>query len=268
VSTIDLNADLGEGVGADPASLDAGLLRLITSANVACGGHAGDRESMTRVCALAAEYGVAVGAQVSYLDLEGFGRRRLDISPSLLTAQLIEQVEALDEIAAGCGTRVTYVKPHGALYNSAADDDVIALAVASAVSALNSATKPGLGAGLALLGLAGSRLDDAAGAHGLAYVPEGFADRAYTASGRLVPRDVDGAVLHDHLHVAAQAVRIALDGEVVSIDGSVVAVVARSLCVHGDTPDAVRLLQRVRDELWVRGLTLSAFAPPPGRGDS
>ena len=268
VSTIELNADLGEGVGADAAALDAGLLRLITSANVACGGHAGDRESMSRVCALGADYGVAIGAHVSYLDLEGFGRRRLDVSPSLLTAQLIKQVETLDDVARTCGTRVTYVKPHGALYNAAADDDAIAMAVVNAVSAFNAVTNPELGGGLALLGLAGSRLQDAARVRGLAYVPEGFADRAYTPSARLVPRSVDGAVIHNRTDVTAQAIRIALDGEVISIDGSLVSVTARSLCVHGDTPDAVDLLAHVRDALWKRGLTLSAFAPPPNRDDS
>ena len=258
---IDLNADLGEGTGADAALLDIALLRLVTSANVACGGHAGDRDSMRAVCTRAAEYGVAIGAQVSYVDPEGFGRRALDVRPSVLVEQLLEQICALDEIAHECGSRVNYVKPHGALYNAAADDDELAAVVTSAT---HRARHPG-SARLALLGLAGSRLESSARAQGLEFVPEAFADRAYTRKGRLVPRHIAGSVHHDADVVTTQALHLSVHGRVTSVDGGVIPIAARSLCVHGDTPGALEMLAQVRDALWMNGLTLSSFAPPPRR---
>lgn len=273
MSTIDLNADLGEGVGRDPAELDAALLRLVTSANIACGGHAGSPDSMARVCEQAAQYGVAIGAQISYVDVENFGRRKLDVPPIALVQQLVEQIELLDTIARTYGTRVTYVKPHGALYNAAADDATIVHAIIEAIqTATRSPTHPPAESSLVreprslvLLGLAGSSFERVAHECGQDFVPEAFADRAYTPTARLVPRNVDGAVLHDLNLVTNQAVHLAVQQQVTSIDGSTIAVQARSLCVHGDTRDAVELLHHVRNALWMHGLTLTAFAPPPLR---
>ncbi len=277
MSIIDLNADLGEGVGGDPAQLDAALLRLVTSASIACGGHAGSPDSMARVCEQAAEYGVAIGAQISYVDVENFGRRKLDVPPMVLVQQLEEQIELLDEIARTCGTQVTYVKPHGALYNAAADDAAIVHAIIDAIETVAQSPTQALTQppaefprvreprSLVLLGLAGSSFERVARERDQDFIPEAFADRAYTATGRLVPRHVDGAVLHDPNLVTSQALHLAVQHQVTSNDGSTIAVQARSLCVHGDTPDAVKLLTHVRDALWMQGLTLTAFAPPPIR---
>jgi UPF0271 protein len=251
---IDLNADLGEGFGVWRLGDDAALLEVVTSANVACGFHAGDPATMRRVCALAAERGVAIGAQVGYRDLAGFGRRRLEIAPDELAADVMYQLGALDAFARAAGTRVRYVKPHGALYNTAADDPVQAGAVATAVAAVD--------AGLPLLGLAGSRLAHAAAAAGLGFVAEGFADRAYTSTGRLVPRAEPGAVLSDPAAVVAQALAIAREQRVVAADGTPVAVPAASVCVHGDTAAAVRLAREIRTALAGAGVALAPFAAP------
>jgi len=249
---IDLNADLGEGFGAWRLGDDDGLLEVVTSANVACGFHAGDPATMQRVCARAAERGVAIGAQVGYHDLAGFGRRRIDISPADLLADVLYQVGALDAFARAAGSRVRYVKPHGALYNTAADDAVQAGAIAAAVTAFDPA--------LPLLGLPASALADAAATQGIPFVAEAFADRAYLPSGRLVPRGEPGAVLTDEAVVVDQAISIARDGHVRAVDGSLVAVSAVSLCLHGDTPGAVTLARAVRAALTERGITLEPFA--------
>ena len=248
---IDLNADLGEGFGAWRLGDDDALLDVVTSANVACGFHAGDPVTMQRVCVGAAERGVAIGAQVGYRDLAGFGRRRMDISPADLLADVLYQIGALDAFARAAGTRVSYVKPHGALYNTAADDPVQAGAIAAAVAAF----RPDL----PLLGLPDSALADAAAAAGVPFVAEAFADRAYLPGGRLVPRTESGAVLTDAAAVVEQAVSIARDGEVRAGDGSVVAVSAGSLCLHGDTPGAVALARAVRAALAEHGITVAAF---------
>jgi UPF0271 protein len=249
---IDLNADLGEGFGAWRLGDDDGLLEVVTSANVACGFHAGDPATMQRVCARAAERGVAIGAQVGYHDLAGFGRRRIDISPADLLADVLYQVGALDAFARAAGSRVRYVKPHGALYNTAADDAVQAGAIAAAVTAFDPA--------MPLLGLPASALADAAATQGIPFVAEAFADRAYLPSGRLVPRGEPGAVLTDEAVVVDQAISIARDGHVRAVDGSLVAVSAVSLCLHGDTPGAVTLARAVRAALTERGITLEPFA--------
>ena len=249
---IDLNADLGEGFGAWRLGDDDGLLEVVTSANVACGFHAGDPATMQRVCAGAAARGVAIGAQVGYHDLAGFGRRRIDISPADLLADVLYQVGALDAFARAAGSRVRYVKPHGALYNTAADDAVQAGAIAAAVTAFDPA--------LPLLGLPPSALADAAATQGIPFVAEAFADRAYLPSGRLVPRGEPGAVLTDEAVVVDQAISIARDGHVRAVDGSLVAVSAVSLCLHGDTPGAVTLARAVRAALTERGITLEPFA--------
>jgi UPF0271 protein len=249
---IDLNADLGEGFGIWRLGDDEGLLDVITSANVACGFHAGDPATMRRVCAAAAERGVVIGAQVGYRDLAGFGRRRIDIDPDDLAADVLYQIGALDACARAAGTGVRYVKPHGALYNTAADDRVQAEAVAAAVAAFDRS--------LPLLALPGSALADAAHATGLPFVPEAFADRAYLPTGRLVPRSEPGAVVQDPYEVVARAAAFALHHRVTTTDGTVVPVEARSLCVHGDTPGAVYLAGEIRRTLVDAGMTLAPFA--------
>jgi len=250
---VDLNSDLGEGFGVWRLGDDDALLEVVTSANVACGFHAGDAPTMHRVCARAAELGVAVGAQVGYRDLAGFGRRRIDVDADVLTDEVLYQVGALDAIARAAGTRVTYVKPHGALYNATVHDEVQAGAVVQAVRAH--------GGSLPLLGLPGSALLAAAEAAGLRAVPEGFADRGYTPAGTLVPRAEPGALVSEPAAVAERAVRMAVDGEVVAVDGSVVAVDVASLCVHGDTPGAVTIARTVRDALEAADVTVRPFVP-------
>jgi UPF0271 protein len=249
---IDLNADLGEGFGIWRLGDDDALLDIVTSANVACGFHAGDPVTMQRVCAGAAARGVAIGAQVGYRDLAGFGRRRIDISPGDLVADVLYQLGALDAFARAAGTRVRYVKPHGALYNTAADDPAQAGAVAAAVRALDPE--------LPLVGLPASSLAHAAAAEGLPFVAEAFADRAYRADGRLVARDQPGAVRTDVAAVVDQAISIARDGRVRALDGSVVTVAAASICLHGDTPGAAALARAVRAALTDHGIAVEPFA--------
>lgn len=249
---MDLNADLGEGFGRWELGDDDALLEIVTSANVACGFHAGDPLTMRSVCAQAARRGVSVGAQVSYRDLAGFGRRYIAYEPAELTADVLYQLAALDGIARAAGTRVRYVKPHGALYHAAAGDPVQAGAVAAAVAAYDE--------DLPVLSLPGSRLLAAADEAGLRGVGEAFLDRAYTPDGGLVPRGQRGAVISDPAEVAARAVRMAVDGTVVAVDGSTVPVAAESLCVHGDTPAAVEVARRVRSTLSDAGVPLAPFA--------
>ncbi|MGW6942675.1 LamB/YcsF family protein [Streptomyces xanthophaeus] len=251
---IDLNADLGEGFGRWTLTDDEALLSVVTSANVACGFHAGDPSIMRRVCELAAGRGVRIGAQVSYRDLAGFGRRAMDVPADELAAEVAYQIGALEVFARAAGSRVSYVKPHGALYNRTVHDAAQAAAV---VAGVRLAAGP---AGLPVLGLPGSLLLAAAAEAGLAPVPEAFADRAYTPAGTLVPRGEPGAVLHDPDAVVARSVRMAADGVTVAADGSVVAVAARSLCLHGDTPGAAGLAVRVRGALEAAGVRVEAFA--------
>jgi UPF0271 protein len=249
---IDLNADLGEGFGVWRLGDDEALLGIITSANVACGYHAGDPVTMRRVCAGAATRGVAVGAQVGYRDLAGFGRRRIDVAPDVLAADVLYQLGALDAFARAAGTRVRYVKPHGALYNTAAQDAAQAGAVAAAVASFD-VTLP-------LLGLPGSELRTAAAAAGVPFVAEAFADRGYDADGRLVARGQPGALLSEPAEVAARAVSVALDRRIETVDGRVIHVEAASICIHGDTPGAVDLARAVRAGLADAGVTVAAFA--------
>ncbi|MEU9237440.1 LamB/YcsF family protein [Streptomyces subrutilus] len=249
---IDLNADLGEGFGRWTLTDDEALLSVVTSANVACGFHAGDPSIMRRVCELAAARGVRIGAQVSYRDLAGFGRRSMDVPAGELADEVAYQIGALEVFARAAGSRVSYVKPHGALYNRTVHDaDQAAAVVAGVVTA---------GGGLPVLGLPGSLLLDAAAAAGLPPVPEAFADRAYTPAGTLVPRTEPGAVVHDPDAVVARAVRMAAEGTVTAADGSPVPVAARSLCLHGDTPGAADLARRVRAALGAAGVRVEAFA--------
>jgi UPF0271 protein len=241
VTSIDLNADLGEGFGSWRLGDDDALLGVVTSANVACGFHAGDPSLMRRVCGLCAERGVVVGAQVGYRDLAGFGRRRIDYDLDELRDDILYQIGALEAFCRIAGTRVRYVKPHGALYNTAAVDAGQASAVVTAVSSYDR--------DLSVLCQPGSVLDRAATAAGLTAVGEGFADRAYRADGTLVPRSAPDAVIHDASAVAARAARMATEGTVVAVDGTVVPCAVRSICVHGDTPGAVELALRVRAAL-------------------
>ncbi len=248
---IDLNGDLGEGFGRWTLGDDDALLAIVTSANVACGAHAGDPSTMRRVCALAAERGVRIGAQVGYRDLVGFGRREIEYEPEHLADEVLCQIGALDACARAAGDRVRYVKPHGALYNRAAREPAHAGAVVAAVLAYDRS--------LPLLTLPGSCLARAAAEAGVHAIPEAFADRAYTAGGALVPRQAPGAVLSDEADVLDQVFRLATKGEARAVTGEAVAVAARSICVHGDTPGAARLAARVRETLVAAGVRLAAF---------
>ncbi len=249
---IDLNADLGEGFGIWRLGDDDALVDLVTSANVACGFHAGDPSTMRRVCDRAAARGVAVGAQVSYRDLAGFGRRFVDVEPAELTDDLLYQLAALDGIARVAGTRVSYVKPHGALYNAAVTHEGHARAVVDAVVAYDRR--------LPVLGLPGSALLRGVEAAGMRPVVEGFADRGYTPEGALVPRRRPGAVIEEPAAVAERAVRMATDAVVVAVDGTRLLMPVESVCVHGDTPGAVALARAVRDALDAAGVTVARFA--------
>ncbi|MGW3291099.1 LamB/YcsF family protein [Streptomyces sp. NPDC001002] len=251
MTAIDLNADLGEGFGHWRLTDDEQLLSVVTSANVACGFHAGDPVIMRRVCELAAERGVRIGAQVSYRDLAGFGRRAMDVPSAELTAEVAYQIGALEVFARAAGTRVAYVKPHGALYNRVVHDEEQAGAVVAGVR-LADATLP-------VLGLPGSRLLDLAGEAGLPTVTEAFADRAYTDQGTLVPRGEEGAVVTDPAAVVQRSVGLARDGAVTSRCGNRIDVRARSLCVHGDTAGAVELARLVRARLEAAGVRVEAF---------
>jgi UPF0271 protein len=252
MACIDLNADLGEGFGRWRLTDDERLLSVVTSANVACGFHAGDAVTMRRVCALAAERGVRIGAQVSYRDLAGFGRRAMDVPPAELAAEVAYQIGALEVFARAAGSRVSYVKPHGALYNRVVHDEEQAAAVVDGVLLADPA--------LPVLGLPGSRLLERAGKAGLPVVTEAFADRAYTDAGTLVPRSRPGAVVTDPDAVVERSLGLAASGAVVTESGARIAVRARSLCLHGDTPGAVELARRVRERLESAGVRVEAFA--------
>lgn len=250
--TIDLNADLGEGFGAWRAGDDDALLALVSSANVACGFHAGDPVVMRRTVEAAAARGVAVGAHPGYPDLLGFGRRDLAASPDEVTAYVLYQVGALAAFCAAAGTRLRYVKPHGALYNRAARDPATARAVAEGVRLADPS--------LVVLGLAGSHLVRAAEEAGLRAAAEAFVDRGYLADGSLVPRGQPGATLHDPEAVAARAVRMVREGAVTAADGAELVVRPHSLCVHGDNPDAPAILAAVRAALAGAGIAVAPFA--------
>ncbi len=247
---IDLNADVGESFGAWRLGDDEGMLALVTSANVACGFHAGDPTTLRRTCALAAERGVSVGAQVGYRDLAGFGRRFVDVAPEDLAADVLYQIGALEAMCRVAGTRVAYVKPHGALYNATMHHEVQAAAVVAAVTAYDPS--------LPVLGLPGSALLRLAGEAGLRTVAEAFADRGYAADGNLVPRGHPGALVTDADVVAARVLRLVREGVVAAVDGSEVAVPAESVCLHGETPGAVDLARAVRAALDGAGVEVAA----------
>ena len=247
MTSIDLNADVGEGAGAGG---DGPLLDLVTSASVACGFHAGDPSAMRATLEAAAQRGVAVGAHPSYPDRPGFGRRAMDIAPAQVAEQLLYQVGALEGLARVHGAAVRFVKPHGALYHRMASDEACAGAVAEAVRAYG---------GLVLVALAGSAALGVARDVGVRAVGEAFADRAYLADGRLAPRDTPGAVLTDADEVAHRAVTLATQGFVTSTEGEPVHLDAATICVHGDTPGAVTLAKSVRAALAGAGISLAPF---------
>lgn len=260
MSTIDLNADLGESYGQWVLGDDDAVLGLVSSANVACGFHAGDPSTLRTTTARAAGGGVVVGAQVSYPDLRGFGRRFVDVEPSALTDDVLYQIGALEALCRVAGTRVRYVKPHGALYNATRTHTAQARAVAEAVAAYDRS--------LPVLGLPGSRLLAEAERAGLRGVPEFFVDRGYTADGGLVPRREPGALLDDPGDAADRLVRMIETGRVRAVDGSDVVVRAESACVHGDSPGAVAMARRVRDELARAGVGVTPFVRRPSHPDA
>jgi UPF0271 protein len=249
VRTIDLNADLGETVNGVATADDEALFAVISSASVACGGHAGDERSMREAVERARVTGVAVGAHPSYLDPEGFGRRALAVAPDTLRSQVAAQLRAL----AAAGADIRYVKPHGALYHAARADAETAAAVAGAVADLSDR----LGRALPVLGL-GGEIEAAAAAAGLPFRHEAYLDRGYRADGTLVPRGEPGALLHDPAAAAERAVRLALDGVVLTVDGTAVESDAASLCVHGDSRGAVSMAQAVRRALDEAGVQVRA----------
>jgi 5-oxoprolinase (ATP-hydrolysing) subunit A len=248
---IDLNADLGEGFGVWRLGDDDAMLRIVTSANVACGFHAGDPAGLLRVCRSAAERGVRIGAQVSYRDLAGFGRRFIDVAAEDLVADVVYQIGALQAIAGASGSAVSYVKPHGALYNTIVTNREQAAAVAEAVRVVD-ATLP-------VLGMAGSVFFDEAARLGLPTVAEAFADRAYQPDGRLVSRREPGAVLGDPSAIAERVAAMVSSGLLTAVDGTQIAVSVESICVHGDSPGAVQIATAVRDRLEAAGIDIEAF---------
>ncbi|WP_305093776.1 LamB/YcsF family protein [Prescottella sp. R16] len=251
MTVIDLNSDLGESFGAWTLGDDAAMLDLVTSANVACGYHAGDPSTLLRTCRDAAARGVRIGAQVGYRDLAGFGRRFVDVAPADLTAEVIYQIGALDALARAAGSGVVYVKPHGALYNAIVHHRAQARAVVDAVRAVDPS--------LPVLGLPGSVFLEEARAAGLRTVVEAFADRAYTPDGTLVPRTQPGAVVHDPDVVAARVLRLVTTGTIEAVDGSVITAAADTICVHGDTPAAVAMAAAIRNLLDANRIPVEPF---------
>lgn len=245
MTEFDLNADLGEGMGADEALLD-----IVSSASIACGGHAGDELTMRAALRAAKARGVAVGAHPGFADRAHFGRRRLVLPPEELDEQVRSQVRWLVEMAEEEGVPVRYLKLHGALANMAAEE--------LAVAALCFAAVTGLVPGLAVLAIDASAQVEVAEALGYPVVREAYADRAYQPNGLLVPRSEPGAVLHDAEIIAERAVRLARAGELVAIDGSVITTKASSLCIHGDTAEAVAIARAVRQALEAEGISIRA----------
>lgn len=249
---IDINADLGESFGAWTMGADDALLDQVTSANIACGFHAGDPRTMDTAVAGAAERGVAIGAHVSYPDLVGFGRRPMRVTPDELLTDVLYQIGALEAFCRRHQTAVRYVKAHGALYNDLAGDERLARALGQAIAAYDN--------DLAVLALAGSPAVDVLRDQGLRVVAEGFADRGYTPAGRLVPRSQPGAVLTDPAGVAERGWRIATGAPIEAEDGTPLVLDVGSLCVHGDTPGALSLARELRAVLSARTVEVASFA--------
>ena len=248
---MDLNSDLGESFGAWSMGDDAAMLDIVSSANVACGFHAGDAAGILATLKAAQARGVVVGAHVAYRDLAGFGRRNMDVASGDLVADVIYQIGALQGLARAAGTAVKYVKPHGALYNTIAQDKRQATDVINAIKAIDSS--------LVLMALAGSPLIAWARDAGLTVVAEAFADRGYTPQGALVSRREKGAVLHDEKLIAERMLKLVRDGVIEAVDGSLVRVEADSICVHGDSPGAVAIARQLRLRFEQEGVKIASF---------
>ncbi len=253
---IDLNSDLGESFGPWRMGDDAAMLDIVTSANIACGFHAGDPAGILATLRAAAARGVSIGAHVGYRDLVGFGRRNMNPSSAELVGDTIYQIGALQALAHVAGTKVRYVKPHGALYNTIAHDARQGADVIEAIRAVDP--------GLVVLALAGAPFVEQARSAGLAVVCEAFADRAYNADGSLVDRRLPGAVVHDPVEVAARMLKLVTDGTIVAVDGSEIALDAQSICIHGDTPASVEIARVLRAKLASQGVSLVPFATSHG----
>lgn len=252
IKAIDLNSDLGESFGQWSMGNDDAVLEIVSSANIACGFHAGSPEGILKTLKAAKQHHIAIGAHVAYPDLVGFGRRNMDISSDELIADVIYQIGALQGLAKATGMTVTYVKPHGALYNTIAHNKRQALAVIEAILAVDPH--------LVLVALAGSPLITLAKEKGLHVIAEAFADRAYHADGSLVSRKKEGAVLHDPQLVAQRMLRLVQEGGIESIEGIFTPIEADSICVHGDSPDAVNLARSVKEILVNHGVEIKPFA--------
>lgn len=251
MTAIDLNSDLGESYGAWRMGEDETMLGIVSSANVACGFHAGDPAGIWKTVKAAAGKGVSIGAHVSYPDRVGFGRRDLDVTSGELIADVIYQIGALKGMAASAGVAVGYVKPHGALYNRIAHDPIQGQAVIDAIKAIDPS--------LVLMGLANAPILKLAQASGLKTVAEAFADRAYTPDGQLVSRREQGAVLHDTQLIARRMLQLARQGTLEAIDGSTITIEAQSICVHGDSPGAVTIAQEIRRAFEADGISVRSF---------
>ena len=248
---IDLNSDLGEGFGPWPMGDDTVMLEIVTSANIASGFHAGDPAGILTVLRDAARRGVSVGAHIGYRDLVGFGRRNMDPSSAELVADTIYQIGALQGLAQAAGTKVRYVKPHGALYNTIAYDARQAADVITGIKAIDPS--------LVLMALAGAPIVEQAREAGLTVVCEAFADRAYNVDGSLVNRRLEGSVIHDPEVIAERMLRMVNERRVTAIDGTDIALDAQSICVHGDNPTAVAIAAALRERLEARGVELKPF---------
>lgn len=248
---IDLNSDLGESFGQWKMGNDQAMLQVVSSANIACGFHAGSPVTILDTLKAAKTNNVTIGAHVGYPDLVGFGRRNMDIASNELTADVIYQIGALKGLATSIGAKVSYIKPHGALYNTIANDKRQAMAVINAISQID--------ANLILVALAGSPLIGWAKHQGLHVVAEAFADRSYHVDGTLVSRKETGAVLHDPELVAERMLQLVRDGGVTSIEGEFVTIEADSICVHGDSEGALAMAQKVREKLQQNGITITSF---------
>ena len=256
MTRIDLNADLGEGFGPWDMGDDAAMMQIVTSANVACGGHAGDPEVMARTLQIAKDNGVTVGAHPGYNDREGFGRRVIPMRPEEIGRMCAAQIGALMGIAAQVGVPVAYVKPHGALANLAARDRTVADAIAHAVKLID----PTMG----YLAISGTESENAARGANLSVYSEIFADRGYLSTGQLVPRGQDGAMIHDAEEAADRLLQFLATGLMPVIDGDPIPLAAQSICVHGDSPGAVAMARHIRDRLTAEGVTVQSFCAPKG----
>ncbi|KLK89893.1 hypothetical protein AA309_28830 [Microvirga vignae] len=252
MAPIDLNSDLGESFGPWPMGDDGSMLAIVTSANIACGFHAGDPAGILAVLKEAAKRGVSIGAHVGYRDLVGFGRRNMEPTSAELVADTIYQIGAIQGLAKAAGTTVRYVKPHGALYNTMAHDAHQAADVIAGIKAIDPS--------LVLMALAGAPIVEQARAAGLTVVCEAFADRAYNVDGSLVSRRLPGAVIHDPEAIASRMLRLVNEGRIIAIDGTEIELAAQSICVHGDTPAAVAIARTLRDRLIDNGVELKSFA--------